>query len=212
MRPQPLCDSRPDRERTRRGQVVLPPSEPSPVVPSRRGATSRGRTDARGRVDRLPSPPCRPRPEQNRHATARKAACGRARRRGASALPMAAREPLRAAQRHLRRGYAELSVPCAKISARESHGTHASLADQLSRRRKRSGIENAESGPDCTPNRSHQPITLLGSDQMDATSSVPKSGDIRRRRRPRNLPRRAQRAFRIADRLGIPRLPETRRA
>lgn len=44
---------------------------------------------------------------------------------------------------------------------------------------------------------------------MDAESSLPKSGDIRRRRRPRNLPRRAYRSFAIADALGIPRVPVT---
>lgn len=47
---------------------------------------------------------------------------------------------------------------------------------------------------------------------MDAESSVPASGDIRRRRRPRNLPRVARRAYRLADVLGYPRVPVTGRA
>jgi hypothetical protein len=47
---------------------------------------------------------------------------------------------------------------------------------------------------------------------MDAPSRVPADRPIRRRSKPRNLPRRARRAFLLADLLGYPRLPLTGRA
>jgi len=46
---------------------------------------------------------------------------------------------------------------------------------------------------------------------MDAKSSLPVSDDVKRRPRPKNLPRGAFRGYVLADLLGYPRLPLMRR-